>query len=182
MSEWPISRESVRIAVLGLGYVGSPLAVYFGRHFPTLGFDIDLSRIKELKNGHDRTGELKKDELKLAKKLAFTTDAATLKQQNFFVVTVPTPIDDAKRPDFSPLIAASKTVGGAIKRGGVVVYESTVYPGATEEICIPIIEQVSGLKYNEDFFAGYSPERINPADPVHRLPAIKKIVPSMGRS
>jgi UDP-N-acetyl-D-galactosamine dehydrogenase len=176
MKARPISLESVRIGVLGLGYVGAPLAASFGRHFPTVGFDIDPKRIEELGVGHDRTRELRKDELKLAKKLSFAVDPAALKSQNFFVVTVPTPIDEAKRPDLGALIAASETVGKAIRKGGIVVYESTVYPGATEEVCIPVVEKASGLKYNSGFFAGYSPERVNPADPEHRLPAVKKIV------
>ncbi len=176
MKARPVSLESVRIGVVGLGYVGAPLAACFGRYFPTVGFDIDPKRVEELGVGHDRTRELRKDELKLAKKLTFAVDPAGLKGQNFFVVTVPTPIDEAKRPDLGPLVAASETVGRAIRKGGTVVYESTVYPGATEEVCIPIVEKVSGLKFNCDFFAGYSPERVNPADPEHRLPAVRKIV------
>ena len=126
--------------------------------------------------GHDRTRELQKDELRLAKKLTFAVDPAALKQQNFFVVTVPTPIDDAKRPDLTPLVRASETVGNAMRKGGIVIYESTVYPGATEEVCIPIVERTSGLQYNCDFFAGYSPERINPADPKRRLPMVRKVI------
>jgi UDP-N-acetyl-D-galactosamine dehydrogenase len=167
--------SNVRIAVIGLGYVGLPLAAHFGRHFFVTGFDINQERIEELKNGHDRTREFTKDELKLAKKLVCTGDSKSLKSCNFFVVTVQTPIDAANRPDLSPLEKASETVGRVIKKGGIVVYESTVYPGATEEICIPIVERESGLTYNVDFYAGYSPERINPADPNHRLPDVRKI-------
>jgi UDP-N-acetyl-D-galactosamine dehydrogenase len=176
MKARPVSLDSVRIAVVGLGYVGAPLAVHFGRHFPTVGFDIDARRIEELGVGHDRTRELQKDELKLAKKLTFAIDPDALKSQNFFVVTVPTPIDEAKRPDLAPLVNASETVGRAIRKGGIAVYESTVYPGATEEVCIPVIEKVSGLRCNCDFFAGYSPERINPADPRRRLSVVRKVV------
>lgn len=172
----PVSLDSVRIAVLGLGYVGAPLAAHFGRLFPTIGFDIDARRIEELGVGNDRTRELQKEELKAARKLTFAIDPGALKGQNFFIVTVPTPIDEAKRPDLTALVQASEIVGGAIRKGGVVVYESTVYPGATEEVCIPVIEKASGLRYNRDFFAGYSPERINPADPKHKLSAVKKIV------
>jgi UDP-N-acetyl-D-glucosamine/UDP-N-acetyl-D-galactosamine dehydrogenase len=176
MKARPFSLDSVRIAVLGLGYVGAPLAVHFGRLFPTIGFDIDPQRIEELGVGNDRTRELQKEELKAARKLTFAIDPGALKGQNFFIVTVPTPIDQAKRPDLTPLVRASEIVGASIRKGGVVVYESTVYPGATEEICIPAIEKVSGLQYNRDFFAGYSPERINPADPKHKLSTVKKIV------
>jgi len=169
----PLSE--VRIGLIGLGYVALPLGVQFGRHFPVVGFDINAQRIEELKAGHDRTREHDKHELKLAKKLRYSSSIADLEGSNFFVVTVPTPIDSAKRPDLSPLRKASETVGKVIRRGGIVVYESTVYPGATEEVCIPIIERGSRLRCNEDFVAGYSPERINPADPKHRLPSIKKI-------
>lgn len=169
------SLSEVRIAVIGLGYVGLPLAVYLGREFPATGFDIDTGRIDELRRGHDRTRELTADEQPLLRKVSFTTDPDDLASANVFIVTVPTPIDSAKRPDLSPLIRASETVGRALRKGSVVVYESTVYPGATEEVCIPVLERVSGLKFNTDFFAGYSPERINPADPVHRLPQVKKI-------
>jgi UDP-N-acetyl-D-glucosamine/UDP-N-acetyl-D-galactosamine dehydrogenase len=165
----------VKIAIIGLGYVGLPLAVYLGRHFPVLGFDINTQRVAELKTGHDRTRECSKADLERANKLTFGTDSAALAASNFFIVTVPTPIDAAKRPDLTPLIKASETIGKAIKRGAIVVYESTVYPGATEEICIPVIEKHSGLKYNVDFFAGYSPERINPADYARPFPKIKKI-------
>jgi UDP-N-acetyl-D-galactosamine dehydrogenase len=171
----PVSLDKISIAVVGLGYVGLPLAVYCGRHFPVVGFDIDTARIGELKAGSDRTRELTKDELKLLKRVEFSASAQSLKACNVFIVTVPTPIDVAKRPDLTPLEKASETVGRALKPGAIVIYESTVYPGATEEVCVPILERASGLVYNVDFFAGYSPERINPADPHHRLPQIKKI-------
>ncbi|MBX9924880.1 MAG: nucleotide sugar dehydrogenase [Hyphomicrobiaceae bacterium] len=167
--------DDVTIAVIGLGYVGLPLAAYFAQKFPVSGFDIDPKRINELKAGVDRTREVTDEEMAAAKHLTFTTSPADLTACNFFVVTVPTPIDAAKRPDLTALEKASETVGRAIKRGGIVIYESTVYPGATEEVCIPIVERVSGLKFNVDFFAGYSPERINPGDHQHRLPSIKKI-------
>ena len=167
--------DKIRVAVIGLGYVGLPLAAYLGRHFPVVGFDINPQRVTELKGGVDRTRELNKQELKLAKHLTYSNLLTDLKEANFFIVTVPTPVDEAKRPDMTPLQKASETIGRVIGKGGVVVYESTVYPGATEEICVPIIERVSGLKFNRDFYAGYSPERINPADPQHRLPTIKKI-------
>lgn len=167
--------EDVKIGVIGLGYVGLPLAVHLGRQFSTVGFDISERRISELRSGHDRTREFTKATLKLAKRLSYASDASALEGCNFFIVAVPTPIDAAKRPDLSPLEIASGIVGKVIKPGGVVVYESTVYPGATEEICIPIVEKVSGLKYQEEFCAGYSPERINPADPKHGLPDVCKI-------
>lgn len=169
------SLSELKIGILGLGYVGLPLAAYMGRKFPVVGFDINGPRVDELKRGIDRTRELTPEELDQAATLTFTTDAELLRDCNFYIITVPTPIDDAKRPDLTPLKKASETVGRIIKKGDVVVYESTVYPGATEEVCIPVIEQVSGLRYNIDFFAGYSPERINPADPNHRLPDIKKV-------
>ena len=167
--------ERLRIAVIGLGYVGLPLAAYLARHFKVKGFDIHKTRVDELTRGIDRTREVSIEELGAAKGLSFSADSADLKSCNFYIVTVPTPIDVAKRPDVTALQKASETVGRVISRGNVVVYESTVYPGATEEICIPIVESVSGLKYNRDFFAGYSPERINPGDQVHRLPDIRKI-------
>jgi UDP-N-acetyl-D-glucosamine/UDP-N-acetyl-D-galactosamine dehydrogenase len=170
-----LKLADVKIAVIGLGYVGLPLAVYLGRHFPVLGFDINKERVAELKAGHDRTRECSKADLELANRLSYATDTDLLANSNFFIVTVPTPIDAAKRPDLTPLIKASETIGKVIKRGAIVVYESTVYPGATEEICIPVIEKHSGLKYNVDFFAGYSPERINPADYARPFPKIKKI-------
>ncbi|HEU4664184.1 MAG TPA: nucleotide sugar dehydrogenase [Dokdonella sp.] len=167
--------DDTRVAVIGLGYVGLPLAVGFGRHLPTLGFDIDRARIDELRQHRDHTLEVSSDELAATPQLRFSADADELKACNVFIVTVPTPIDDAKRPDLSPLVSASRTVGKAISRGAVVVFESTVYPGATEEVCVPIIERESGLAYNVDFYAGYSPERINPGDKEHRLETILKV-------
>ena len=165
----------VRLAVVGLGYVGLPLAVEFGRQINTLGFDINTHRVAELAAGHDHTLEVPPAELAAAKHLSFSADAATLDDRNVFIVTVPTPIDEFKRPDFRPLESASRTVGRALRPGSVVVYESTVYPGATEEVCVPILERESGLKFNQDFYAGYSPERINPGDKQHRLPQIVKV-------
>lgn len=164
-----------RIAIIGLGYVGLPLAVEFGRRIGTLGFDINRHRIAELAAGRDHTLEVSSDELKTADRLTFADDTSQLKTCNVFIVTVPTPIDEFKRPDLSPLESASRTVGRALKRGDVVVYESTVYPGATEEVCVPILERESGLTFNVDFYAGYSPERINPGDKQHRLPTIVKV-------
>jgi UDP-N-acetyl-D-glucosamine/UDP-N-acetyl-D-galactosamine dehydrogenase len=167
--------EKLHIAVIGLGYVGLPLAAYLGQHFKVKGFDISQQRVDELSRGVDRTRELTSEEMTSAKGLSFTADLKDLKACNFYIVTVPTPIDEAKRPDTTALQKASETVGRVIGRGNIVVYESTVYPGATEEICVPIVENVSGLKFNRDFFAGYSPERINPGDKSHRLPDIRKI-------
>ena len=167
--------EDTRVAVIGLGYVGLPLAVGFGHKLPTLGFDINRARIDELRAQRDHTLEVTPAELAATPQLRFSADAADLEPCNVFIVTVPTPIDDAKRPDLAPLEAASRTVGQAISRGAVVVFESTVYPGATEEVCVPIIEEKSGLKFNLDFYAGYSPERINPGDKQHRLETIMKV-------
>ncbi len=167
--------EHARLAIIGLGYVGLPLAVGFGRRRPTLGFDISAARIAELEAGHDHTLEVSTAELAAARELRFSADPATLVGQDVFIVSVPTPIDDARRPDLAPLKAASRTVGRAMRRGGVVIFESTVYPGATEEVCVPIIERESGLRYRVDFHAGYSPERINPGDREHRLETICKI-------
>jgi len=164
-----------RVAVVGLGYVGLPLAVEFGRHFRTRGFDINARRVGELERGHDATLEITKDELASSQALSFTTRLDDIRDCNVYIVTVPTPIDAYKRPEMSALRAASKSIGSVIGKGDVVVYESTVYPGATEEVCLPIIEEVSGLKLNRDFFAGYSPERINPGDKTHRLPQITKV-------
>jgi UDP-N-acetyl-D-galactosamine dehydrogenase len=164
-----------RIGVIGLGYVGLPLAASFGRRFPTVGFDIQPARIAELEAGTDSTLEVDPGELAAATRLSFTSDLGTLQDCNVYIVTVPTPIDPAKQPDLRPLEAASRTVGQVIGGGDVVIYESTVYPGATEEVCVPIIEEVSGLKFNEDFFAGYSPERINPGDKDHRFETIIKV-------
>lgn len=164
-----------QIAIIGLGYVGLPLAVEFGKHYATLGFDINKARIAELNMGEDHTLEVSSEELKQADKLRYSCELDDLRSANVFIVTVPTPIDEHRQPDLTPLIKASETLGKVIKKGDIVVYESTVYPGATEEDCIPVIERVSGLKYNVDFFAGYSPERINPGDKEHRVTTIKKV-------
>jgi UDP-N-acetyl-D-galactosamine dehydrogenase len=165
----------VRIGIIGLGYVGLPLAVYLARHFPVLGFDIDKTRVAELARGRDRTREVTEEEFAKAANVTYTADVARLKDANFYIVTVPTPVDQAKRPDLAALVAASRTVGTVLSRGDVVVYESTVYPGATEEVCLPELEKASGLVFNRDFYAGYSPERINPGDKKHRLPDIVKV-------
>jgi len=167
--------DATRVAVIGLGYVGLPLAVGFGRALPTLGFDINRARIDELKQHRDHTLEVSPEELAATTQLRFSADPAELAECNVFIVTVPTPIDDAKRPDLTPLESASRTVGKAIRPGGVAIFESTVYPGATEEVCVPIIERESGLRFNVDFYAGYSPERINPGDKQHRLESIMKV-------
>jgi UDP-N-acetyl-D-galactosamine dehydrogenase len=167
--------NKLRIGVIGLGYVGLPLAVEFGKRFPTLGFDVKADRIADLEQGIDTTLEASAEELAAATQLSFSTDVAALAECNFYVVTVPTPIGDGNRPLLTPLKSASSTIAGVISVGDVVVFESTVYPGATEEFCVPIIEQGSGLKMNTDFFVGYSPERINPGDKEHRLPSILKV-------
>ncbi len=167
--------EDMKIGIIGLGYVGLPLAVEFGKKFPTLGFDINQARVDELEGGSDSTLECSPEELAAATSLTFSTDNQQLSTCNCFIVTVPTPVDSSNRPDLTPLIKASETVGKAISEGDVVIYESTVYPGATEEDCIPVVEKASGLKFNEDFFAGYSPERINPGDKERRLTNIVKI-------
>jgi len=171
----PFTRTPARIAVIGLGYVGLPLAVAFAAEHDVVGFDIGESRIAELSRGEDRTLEVSPEALKGVSRLTFTADPAALAGCNVFIVTVPTPIDDHKRPDLSALMAASRTVGGAIGQGGVVIYESTVYPGATEEDCVPLVAELSGMTFNRDFFAGYSPERANPGDPHHRLVDIVKV-------
>ncbi len=163
------------ICVIGLGYVGLPLAVEFGKQYRTIGFDINQKRIAELREGTDLTLEVDSDELQSSQQLSFTSELDELKQANVYIVTVPTPVDDHKRPDLTPLIKASQMLGKVVAAGDVVIYESTVYPGATEEDCIPLIEQASGLVYNQDFYAGYSPERINPGDKEHRLTTIKKV-------
>ncbi|MDG2952548.1 nucleotide sugar dehydrogenase [Exercitatus varius] len=170
-----MNLDSYKVGVVGLGYVGLPLAVEFGKQRETIGFDISPNRVKELAEGKDRTLEVSSDALKSATYLSYTSDLEQLKRCNFFIVTVPTPIDDVNRPDLTPLQKASESIGKVLKKGDIVVYESTVYPGATEEVCIPILERVSGLKFNRDFFAGYSPERINPGDKVNTLTKIKKI-------
>ncbi|KJV24947.1 Vi polysaccharide biosynthesis protein VipA/TviB [Luteibacter yeojuensis] len=167
--------EAVRIGIVGLGYVGLPLAVEFGKKYATLGFDINSSRIGELRKGHDATLEVDADELAAAARLRYSSAMADLAGCDVYIVTVPTPIDEARRPDLTPLIRASETLGKVLKRGDVVIYESTVYPGCTEEICVPILERESGLVFNQDFFAGYSPERINPGDKTHRVTGILKV-------
>jgi len=164
-----------RIGIIGLGYVGLPLAVEFGKRYPVVGFDIKASRIDELRHGRDSTLEVTAEELAEAQLLQFSSNPADLANCNIYIVTVPTPIDEHKRPDLTPLIKASETIGSVLKKGDIVIYESTVYPGATEEDCVPVLERVSGLAFNVDFFAGYSPERINPGDKEHRLPNIKKV-------
>ena len=166
-----------RIAIIGLGYVGLPLAVAFSKKYDVIGFDINKERIKELKEGFDRTLEVEEKELKEAIKngLEFTDNLDEIKDANIFIVTVPTPIDKHKNPDLTPLIKASESVGKVLKKGDIVIYESTVYPGCTEEVCVPILEKVSGLKFNKDFFVGYSPERINPGDKEHTVTKIKKV-------
>ncbi len=167
--------KDIKIAVIGLGYVGLPLAVEFGKKVPVIGFDINANRIADLQSGTDHTLEVSDEELSQAKNLSYTSDIQALKDCNFFIVTVPTPIDDFKQPDLTPLIKASTAIGGIIKKDDIVVYESTVYPGATEEVCIPVLEDVSGLVFNQDFYAGYSPERINPGDKEHRVVNILKV-------
>lgn len=163
------------IAVIGLGYVGLPLAAEFGKHRAVIGFDIQANRIAELRDGQDRTRELNAAEMAEAQHLTFSSNPDDLAAATIFIVTVPTPIDAHKRPDLTPLIKASETVGKVLKKGDIVIYESTVYPGATEEDCVPVLERVSGLTFNEDFFCGYSPERINPGDKAHRLTTISKV-------
>ena len=169
------STKGLKIAIIGLGYVGLPLAIEFGKLRSVIGFDINQKRIAELKAGVDSTLETTEEELRDAQLLTYTTSPHDLKSANCFIVTVPTPIDSSKRPDLTALIRASETVGVALKKGDIVVYESTVYPGATEEDCVPVLEQASGLKFNRDFYCGYSPERINPGDKKHRITTIKKV-------
>jgi len=169
------SLRKCRIGVVGLGYVGLPLAVEFGKHYDTTGFDIKPERIAELRGGRDSTLEVERADLKAADRLKYTSELADLKRCDVLIVTVPTPIDGHNQPDLTPLVRASESVGKIIKRGAIVVYESTVYPGCTEEVCVPLVERESGLKFNKDFFAGYSPERINPGDKVHRLTTINKV-------
>ncbi|HHJ13066.1 MAG TPA: Vi polysaccharide biosynthesis UDP-N-acetylglucosamine C-6 dehydrogenase TviB [Gammaproteobacteria bacterium] len=164
-----------RIGIIGLGYVGLPLAVEFGRKMPTVGFDINQARIAELRSGHDSTLEVSDEELAAATRLSCTSELQDVADCNVYIVTVPTPIDRYKRPDLSPLESASRTLGKVLKKGDVAIFESTVYPGATEEVCVPIMEQVSGLRFNQDFFVGYSPERINPGDKEHRVTTILKV-------
>ena len=166
---------NLKIAIIGLGYVGLPLAIEFGKKVPVVGFDIHQKRIDELRSGRDHTLEVSSEELAQATQLCYSANLEDLKGCNFFIVTVPTPIDEYKQPDLTPLVKASQSIGQVLKKGDIVVYESTVYPGATEEVCIPVLEQVSGMKFNQDFFAGYSPERINPGDKLHRVTNILKI-------
>ncbi len=170
-----IDLDKVRLGVIGLGYVGLPLAVEFARKYPVIGLDINAARVAELEAGRDSSLEVTAEELSAAERLSYTAEPADLRECNVYIVTVPTPIDDYKTPDLRPLLSASRTVGALIGRGDVVIFESTVYPGATEEDCIPIIEELSGLQFNRDFFAGYSPERINPGDKEHRVTTIKKV-------
>lgn len=170
-----LQLSDLKIAIIGLGYVGLPLAVEFGKKVPVVGFDIYQKRIDELKSGQDHTLEVSPEELSQSVHLQYSAHLDDLKDCNFFIVTVPTPIDEYKQPDLTPLVKASQSIGKVLKKGDVVVYESTVYPGATEETCIPVLEQISGLKFNQDFYAGYSPERINPGDKLHRVTNILKI-------
>jgi UDP-N-acetyl-D-galactosamine dehydrogenase len=163
------------IAIIGLGYVGLPLAVEFGKHRSTIGFDINQARIAELQSGKDHTLECSSEDLQTAQHLRYSSELQDLQHAQIFIVTVPTPVDQANRPDMTPLIKASETVGKVLKAGDIVIYESTVYPGATEEVCVPVLEKFSGLKFNQDFFCGYSPERINPGDKVNTLTTIRKI-------
>ena len=167
--------KRTKIALIGLGYVGLPLAVEFGKNREVIGFDINEARIKELSSGHDSTLEVTSEDLGSAEFLSFSSNKEDLRSCQIFIVTVPTPIDQANRPDLSPLVKASETVGAVLKSGDLVIYESTVYPGCTEEVCVPVLEGVSGLRFNENFFCGYSPERINPGDKVNTLTKIKKI-------
>jgi UDP-N-acetyl-D-galactosamine dehydrogenase len=170
-----VKLEDIKLSIVGLGYVGLPLAVEFGRKRPVVGFDINQRRIDELKEGRDFTLETTQEELAAAKYLSYSTKLDDLHGCNCFIVTVPTPIDEHKQPDLTPLIKASETVGGVLKKGDIVIYESTVYPGCTEEDCVPVLEKHSGLKFNKDFYCGYSPERINPGDKEHRVTTIKKV-------
>lgn len=170
-----VKKSPKTIAIIGLGYVGLPLSVEFGKQRPTIGFDINQVRIAELQSGKDRTMECSAQELLSALHLSYSAKVEDLKVAQIFIVTVPTPVDKANRPDMTPLVRASETVGKALKVGDIVIYESTVYPGATEEVCVPVLEEFSELTFNKDFFCGYSPERINPGDKEHRLPTIKKV-------
>ncbi|MET3126012.1 UDP-N-acetyl-D-galactosamine dehydrogenase [Arcicella rosea] len=167
--------QATKIAIIGLGYVGLPLAVEFGKKYQVLGFDINQTRVNELNAGHDRTHEVASSQLKASEKLTFSASPEMLSTCNVFIVTVPTPIDKYKKPDLIPLLSASKTVGKVLKKNDIVIYESTVYPGCTEEDCVPVLERESGLKFNEDFFCGYSPERINPGDKINTLTKIRKV-------
>jgi UDP-N-acetyl-D-galactosamine dehydrogenase len=170
-----MTSSQKKIAIIGLGYVGLPLAVEFGKHRHTIGFDINQARINELQSGEDHTLECTPEDLQAAQHLRYSSELQDLNQAQIFIVTVPTPVDQANRPDMTPLVKASETVGKVLKAGDIVIYESTVYPGATEEVCVPVLEKFSGLKFNQDFFCGYSPERINPGDKVNTLTTIRKI-------
>ena len=170
-----MENQSKQLAIIGLGYVGLPLAVAFGNKYDVLGFDINQKRIDELRRGIDTTEEVSSGELEQANRLTYTTRAEDIAPATIYIITVPTPIDQYKKPDLRPLLSASKTVGQFLKRGDIVIYESTVYPGCTEEDCVPILEAHSGLTYNKDFFCGYSPERINPGDKEHRVHNIRKV-------
>jgi len=169
------SLDNVKVAIIGLGYVGLPLAVEFGKKYPTVGFDINQTRVQELRDGNDFTLEVSVEELAESPYISYASDVDDIKDCNFYIVTVPTPIDQHKQPDLTPLIKASQMLGKIVNKGDIVVYESTVYPGATEEACLPEIEKVSGLVFNQDFYAGYSPERINPGDKEHRVTTILKV-------
>jgi len=171
----PIFPSTPKIAIIGLGYVGLPLAVEFGKQLPTVGFDINTKRIAELRAGIDHTLETSTEELAASKQLTISSECSALADCDVYIITVPTPIDGSNQPDLSPLVSASELVGAVLRKNAVVIYESTVYPGATEEVCVPILERVSGLRFNVDFFAGYSPERINPGDKQRRLTNILKI-------
>ena len=170
-----MKNNNIVIGIMGMGYVGLPLAVEFGKKYSTIGFDININRIKELKSGKDSTLEVEPEELKITTKLKFTSELNQIAECDIYIITVPTPIDEFKQPDLRPLKSASQTVGKVLSKGNIVIYESTVYPGATEEVCVPILEKESGLKFNQEFFAGYSPERINPGDKEHRVTTIKKV-------
>ena len=170
-----MNLSDIKLAIIGLGYVGLPLAVEFGKHRAVVGFDINPQRIAQLRSGYDQTLETEPEELRAASQLSFSTELDDLRTCNCFIVTVPTPIDEHKRPDLTPLIKASETVGKVLKPGDIVIYESTVYPGCTEEDCVPVLEKFSGLKYQQGFYCGYSPERINPGDKQHRVTTIKKV-------
>ncbi|MDC6479240.1 nucleotide sugar dehydrogenase, partial [Flavobacteriaceae bacterium] len=170
-----MNLDKVKIAVIGQGYVGLPLAIEFGKKYPTLGFDINVNRINDLKKGIDHTNEVSHEQLCSAKKLTFCKNINDIKECNIYIVTVPTPVDEFKTPDLNPLRDASKILGEILKKGDTVIYESTVYPGCTEEVCVPLLEQTSDLVFNTDFYCGYSPERINPGDKVNTLTTIKKV-------
>ena len=170
-----MKKNIQNIAIIGLGYVGLPLAVEFGKKFKTVGFDINKTRVDQLKSGTDITLEVDDKNLKKAENLSYTSDTKEIASCNFYIITVPTPIDDAKRPNLDPIIKATKIVAEKLKDGDIVIYESTVFPGCTEEICVPILEKISGLSFNDNFFCGYSPERVNPGDKINTLTKIKKI-------